>query len=249
MSRERCYRCFWPKALCWCDSIQAMPTRTRIVFLMHPKEFKDQRTGTGRLTHLCLADSELHMGIRFGAHERVQALIHDPGNCPMLLYPGSEARVLPGGLQPVDLAGRRLVVFVLDGTWACAAKMLRLSPDLQQLPRLMLPPTAPSGFVIKHQPAVGCLSTLEATHELLRALETAGLDHYALPDQLPGLLRRMQDFLIRCALDPSRPGYRRQPYRAPAARRTTRGPGTARPLKLFPAAAAADLGHPTGWGG
>jgi len=41
----------------------AMATRTKLVFLMHPKEFKDQRTGTGRLTHLCLADSELHMGI------------------------------------------------------------------------------------------------------------------------------------------------------------------------------------------
>jgi len=111
MSRERCYRCFWPKALCWCDSIRPMPTRAKFVFLMHPKEYKDQRTGTGRLTHLCLADSELHMGIGFDEHAAVQALIRDPANFPMLLYPGPLARVLPGGVQPAELAGRRLSFF------------------------------------------------------------------------------------------------------------------------------------------
>jgi DTW domain-containing protein YfiP len=234
MSREKCYRCFWPKALCWCASIRPMPTRTKFVFLMHPKEFKDQRTGTGRLTHLCLADSELHMGIDFENHQPVQAVLRDPSNLPLLLYPGPQARVLPGGLQPEALAGRRLVVFLLDGTWACARKMLRLSPSLQRLPRLMLPPVAPSRFVIKQQPVKGCLSTLEATHELLLALEHAGLDRYVQPEQLPGLFHRMQDFLIGCARDPSRPGYRRQPYGEPGQRRATRGPGTTRPLRLFP---------------
>jgi len=211
-----------------------MPTRTKFVFLMHPKEFKDQRTGTGRLTHLCLADSELHMGIGFDEVEVVQALIRDPANFPVLLYPGPQARMLPGGLHQEELGERRLVVFLLDGTWACAAKMLRLSATLRRLPRIMFPPAAPSGFVIKQQPVVGCLSTLEATHELLLGLERAGLDHYALPEQLPGLFHRMQDFLIRCARDPSRPGYRRQPYGTPGERRGTRGPGTSRPLKLFP---------------
>ena len=38
MSREMCYRCFWPEPLCWCRSITPMATRTRLVFLMHPKE-------------------------------------------------------------------------------------------------------------------------------------------------------------------------------------------------------------------
>jgi len=233
MSREMCYRCFWPKALCWCGRIQPMATRTKFVFLMHPKEWKEQRTGTGRLTHLCLADSDLIMGIGFDAEERVQALIADPANFPVLLYPGPLARALPGGLQPAELAGRRLVVFLLDGTWACARKMLRVSPSLQRLPRIVFPPGAPSRFIIKQQPVAGCLSTLEATHELLLALERAGLDRYPDPAQLPGLLTRMQDFLIKCAMDPSRPGYRRQPYGTPDQRRETRGADTARPLKLF----------------
>ena len=134
--RETCYRCFWPKALCWCPSLRAMETRTRFVFLMHPKEFKQEKAATGRLTRLCLANSELHMGMGFDDDEAVQALIEDPANFPVLLYPGREALNLSEA--PVhDLAsfrerlGRlRLTVFLLDATWAGARKMLRLSPGL-----------------------------------------------------------------------------------------------------------------------
>ncbi len=229
MSRETCYRCFWPKSLCWCPTLQAMPTRTRFVFLMHPKEFKQEKAATGRLTRLCLENSELHMGTAFDDDEDVQALIRDPINFPVLLYPGRDARnVSTGGLTAADLGGRRLVVFLLDATWACARKMLRLSPTLQRLPRVMFTATAPSRYVIKQQPQEGCLSTLEATHELLMALERAGIDSYPLPDQLLGVFQRMQDFQIRCATDPNRPGYRRKPYSEPGQRKPAQGRSGAR---------------------
>ena len=236
MSRETCYRCFWPKALCWCPSIQPMETRTRFVFLMHPKEFKKEKASTGRLTHLCLAASEIHMGIGFDTHEEVQALIADPGNFPVLLYPGLEARNLSsGGLGPAELGHRRLTVFLLDATWSCARKMLRLSPSLQRLPRVMFTPAGRSRYVIKQQPQDGCLSTLEATHELLLALARSGLDRYPLPEQLLSLFDRMQEFQIRCAADPSRPGYRRQPYSAPGERAAAHGRSGARRSRFLKA--------------
>ncbi|MDB6114453.1 MAG: protein YfiP [Lacunisphaera sp.] len=229
--REMCYRCFWPQPLCWCASLQPMPTRTRFVFLMHPKEFKAEKAGTGRLTHLCLPNSELHVGTGFDGDEAVQALINDRGNYPVLLYPGHNAVNL--STSPKDdaqlltlnseLESRRLVVFLLDATWSGARKMLRLSPSLQRLPRIMFTPSAPSRYVIKQQPQAGCLSTLEAVHELLTVLERAGLDDYRQPDQLLGLFQRLQDFQIKCAADPSRPGYRRNPYSDPAARIQGRG--------------------------
>ena len=224
MSRETCYHCFWPQSLCWCASIHPMTTRTRFIFLMHPKEFKREKAGTGRLTHLCLPNSEIHMGIGFDEHESVQALINNPRHFPVLLYPGETARNLSNGdLNASDLGGRTLVVFLLDATWACARKMLRLSPSLQRLPRIMFTPTAPSRYIIKQQPQAGCLSTLEATHELLITLERAGLDDYAQPEQLLGLFARMQDFQIKCARDPSRLGYRRQPYSEPCDRTGLKG--------------------------
>lgn len=227
MPRETCYRCFWPKALCWCPSLVPMPTRTRFVFLMHPKEFKQEKAATGRLTHLCLPNSELHMGIGFDRAEAVQVLIRDPLNYCVLLYPGPAAVNLSAPAAIPDFATalgpRRLVVFLLDATWAGARKMLRLSPTLQALPRIMFTATAPSRYIIKQQPQAGCLSTLEATHELLLAFARAGLDEYPLPAQLLGVFDRMQDFQIRCARDPARPGYRRHPYSDPATRLPARG--------------------------
>jgi DTW domain-containing protein YfiP len=227
--RETCYRCFWPRSLCWCGSITPMATRTRFVFLMHPKEFKQEKAATGRLTHLCLAESEIHMGIGFDDHEAVQALIRDPAHVPVLLYPGRDALNLTTVTATTDdvrlatlraeLRQRRLVVFLLDATWGLGRKMLRLSPSLQRLRRIMFTPTAPSRYVIKQQPHAGCLSTLEATHELLCMLERTGLDAYPLPDQLLVLFQRMQDFQLRCAADPDRPGYRRRAYK-PAVERS-----------------------------
>ena len=229
-----------------------MPTRTRFVFLMHPKEFKEEKAGTGRLTHLCLPNSELHMGLGFDESEPVQSLLADPANHGVLLYPGRDAlnlseaaAALPGAgsgaqgtleaegaatgaaLQTLrsQLATRRLVVFLLDATWSGARKMLRLSPSLQRLPRIMFTPSAPSRYIIKQQPQEGCLSTLEAVHELLLVLEKNGLDRYEQPAQLLALFDRMQRYQMDCAADPNRPGYRRQAYSDPAARRKSRADG------------------------
>jgi DTW domain-containing protein YfiP len=231
MSREMCYRCFWPRPLCWCGSIRPMATRTRFLVLMHPKEFKEEKAGTGRLTHLCLADSEIQVGVGFDDHERVQEILRDPDLAPFLLYPGSGAVDLTASpdllhrpdLAPVVRGEKRLLVVILDATWSGARKMLRLSPTLQRLPRVMFRPSAPSRFVIKQQPQPGCLSTLEAVHELLHALTRAGLDRYPDPEQLPGIFTRMQDHQIRCANDPSLPGYRKKPYGDPTKRRTSSG--------------------------
>jgi DTW domain-containing protein YfiP len=217
-----CYKCYWPEPLCWCGSITPMATRTKFVILMHPYEFKRIKANTGRLTHLCLADSEVHIGIEFDGHEAVQALINDPKNYPVLLYPGKDAvdlsKLLPADPQlsalNSHLAQRRLVVFLLDATWRLVRPMLRLSPSLQRLPKIMFSNAAPSRYVIKRQPEPGCLSTLEATHELLLALDRSGLDRYAMPEQLLAVFQRMQDIQIKHTAENKRLGISRYDRRA-----------------------------------
>lgn len=227
-----------------------MATETRFVFLTHPKEFKEEKAATGRLTHLCLERSEIRMGVGFDGDGEVQALLRDPGLFPVLLYPGPGARNLSrGDLVPADLAGRRLVVLLLDATWSLGRKMLRLSPSLQRLPRVMFTPEARSRYLIKQQPHPSCLSTLEATHEMLLALERSGLDRYPDPGQLLGLFDRMQDFQMRCAADPARPGYRRQPYSPAAERAAPRGRSGARRRRLFAFGPAPDHGPSLASGG
>lgn len=214
--RAFCWRCFWPQERCWCGEISAQSVKTHFVFLMHPKEFKQEKAGTGRLTALSLAGSSIEMGIGFDDHPAVNRLIDDPRNFPVLLYPSPGAmNVSEGGLDPAVLGDRLLVVFLLDATWACAKKMLTQSTRLQTLPKLMFTPVEKSRFVIKRQPHEWCLSTLEATHQLLGALAASGLDGYPDPLALPTLFEKMQAFQIACASDPARSGYRKKPYKSP----------------------------------
>ena len=208
MGREMCYKCNRPQQLCWCGQITPMATRTKFVILMHPYENRQIKLNTGRLTHFCLADSELYVGESFDEHKAVQALINDPGNYPVLRYPGKGARDLSKGeLHASDFSGRRLVVFLLDATWRLVRPMLRLSHSLQQLPKIMFSNATPSRYVIKRQPEPECLSTLEATHELLLALDRSGLDHYSMPEQLLTHFMRMQEFQVKCAEENRRVDY------------------------------------------
>ncbi len=242
MSRVMCYRCYWPARHCWCGSITPMPTRTKFVFLMHPYEFKRVKANTGRLTHLCLRDSELHLGIGFDEHEAVQALINDPRNFPVLLYPSRDAIDLSALPQSdaqfatlsAQLASRRLVVFLLDATWRLVRPMLRTSLSLQRLPHIMFSGAAPSRYRIKRQPEPGCLSTLEATHELLLALDRSGLDAYSQPQQLLDLFQRMQDFQIRRTAENALHGDRRHVRRITAAPAAGETRAIAKRRRIFP---------------
>ncbi|HZZ20470.1 MAG TPA: tRNA-uridine aminocarboxypropyltransferase [Opitutaceae bacterium] len=231
MPRVMCYRCFWPQTLCWCSSLKPMMTKTRFLFLMHPKEYKQEKAGTGRLTQLCLPNSSLHMAIDVREDDEVGRILADERFHPVLLYPGVEALNLSAGSTAVpDLVAeaKTLLVVILDATWSGARKMLRLSAPLRKLPRIMFTPKEPSRYVIKQQPQDGCLSTLEATHELLMVLEARGLDAYPDAGQLLSLFKRMQDYQIQCACDPGRPGYRRAAYSKVSERRPSRGRGMAR---------------------
>jgi DTW domain-containing protein YfiP len=187
---------------------------------MSPKEYKVTKANTGRLTHLCLPNSELHMGTAFDDHAAVQAVLNDPQNHCVLLYPGKTATNLSDPAQipmlGAQLHQRRLVVVLIDATWRGARTIHRLSLTLQRLPRIKFTPTTPSRYVIKRQPRPDCLSTLEAVHELLLVLEQTGLDQYPRPEQLVEVFHRMQNFQLKCAADPNRQGYRHHPRRDPA---------------------------------
>jgi DTW domain-containing protein YfiP len=182
-----------------------MRFRTAFAILMHPKEARRQRTGTGRICKLCLEGSRIIIGQDFDDNRDLGLLLADPALYPVLLFPG------PGAMAPSDPAlaaalsdGRRLLVIVLDATWPCARKMYRHSPILQALPRVGIAPSHPSRWLFKRQPRPDCLSTLEAIHELLLSLEEAGLEDYPDKEQLLGLFARLQEYQVGSAADPGR---------------------------------------------
>jgi DTW domain-containing protein len=171
------------------------------VLLTHVKEYKRERTGTGRLACINLANCEIIPGLAFDRVPRVRELADDPGNYPVLLYPSPGAIELgsddtAGAGLAEELGDRRLVVFLIDATWACSRSALRASPRIASLPRLKFRPRELSRWVIKRQPRDYCLSTIEAVHELLAALEAAGLDTYPDKGRLLEAFAAMQDYQL-----------------------------------------------------
>ena len=177
MSRPLCHTCRRPEATCLCACITPVLTRTRFVLLTHPLEHKKTGIGTGRITHLSLLRSEVHIGIDFRRHQRVNALIDAPDTDCRLLYPGADTQNLSRGEyrpQPEQLP----VFFLIDSTWACAKKVLRRSDNVRGLPRVGFDVTVTSGFAIKRQPRPECLATVEAAHRCLTLLGAEGHEDF-----------------------------------------------------------------------
>lgn len=181
-ARAKCYRCYRPKSSCMCDHVKPIATRTKFVILMHPKEFQKVKNGTGHLTHLSLPNSELYIGVDFRDHQRVNELLDDSSKLCYVLYPGETSHNL--NEKGIEAEGRELVIFVIDATWSTAEKLLKVSTNLQALPKLSFTHTKSSAFTIKEQPEAYCLSTIESTLSILELLhehkmETIGQEGFA----------------------------------------------------------------------
>jgi DTW domain-containing protein len=166
-TRSSCARCRRPEPVCFCGHIRALPTRTRVLLLQHPKE-RRVGVGTARMAHLALPNSDLRVGLDFSLDPVVRAAVDAPGSV-CVLFPR------PGAMDVAELPrDRPLTLVVLDGTWALARKLLRLNPMLAALPAVAFTPRRPSEYRIRRQPAAACVSTIEALSEVLTALEPEG---------------------------------------------------------------------------
>lgn len=214
--RVSCWTCYRPRVSCLCPHITKFSTQTYFVLLMHPREHKKERIGTGRITHVSLTNSQVIVDVDFTQNKMVNQLIQDESNFCVLLYPGTTSlNVSKGEFDQRPLKDKRLVVFILDGTWTCAKKMLGLSHNLRSLTRLMFESTMKSQFYIKQQPHPQCLSTIETTFELLKALTKQGLEASGDWDKLLIPFQKMQEYQVQCAMDPAKSRYRGGKYKTP----------------------------------
>ena len=143
---------------------------------MHPKEAYKQRTGTGRLAHLTLVDSEIIVGIDFTENKRLNTLIQDENYYPVLMYPSPDAWTATGYREnePHTLkeacGEKKLLVILVDATWACAKKMVKLSKNIQVLPKISFTAGYKSIFTFKTEPQDDFISTIETCYYLLKEL-------------------------------------------------------------------------------
>lgn len=200
-NRPLCLKCLRAEAVCLCAGIRQFSPFFQVVLLQHPKERKNT-IGTARFTHLTLANSRLIAGSEFETDPAVNLILGDPKNYCVVLFPGptsvniSEARdsFLRDIPQSRDGGTCRLIVFVIDGTWAHAKGMIRRSPRLSELPRISFTVSEPSTYRVRKQPHEYCLSTVEAVAKLVKILDPA------MPaDSLIETFGRMVEWQIECA--------------------------------------------------
>lgn len=209
-----CYKCFRLSQNCLCHLIQPFETKIKFVILMHPMEAKKEKIGTGRVCLASLKNSQMIMGIDFTDDQEVNGLIQNPNNYCMTMYPGEKSiNVSEHDVSPLKEKmdqEKTLVVFLIDGTWPCAKKMMKLSTNINQLPRVSFTSSKKSIFEIKEQPADFCLSTLESIHFFIEECNRRGLENTNHEeDQMLNVFKEMIKFQIQCSEDPSKSNYAR----------------------------------------
>lgn len=162
--REICLRCRRPKRVCWCEAVTKVPSRTRVVFIQHPREFKVP-VSTCRMAHLSLPNSELHVALTATGTPALEDVCRRPGTA--VLFPTEDAV----DADAIEVPPETLVV--VDGTWSNARKVVINCPLLSKLPRVAFRPEAPSRYRIRAEPDDDFVSTIEATAIVLEKLERA----------------------------------------------------------------------------
>jgi len=173
--REKCYNCNRPKKSCLCQYINQIQTNTKFVILMHPKEFRKTKNNTGKITQQSLKNSEIHVGIDFTDNKNINDLINNPSNNCFVLYPSQTSIKL--NHENIKQTNKNIVIFIIDSTWPCSNKILRLSKNLQKLQYVSFEHNKISQYKIKTQPNDLSLSTIESTLCVLELLNKQHIEN------------------------------------------------------------------------
>jgi DTW domain-containing protein YfiP len=176
---------------------------------MHPKEYKKEKNGTGLMTKLQLENSEIIVGVDFTNNNRVNEILTNDKKCSFLLYPGKDNFNLSirKSSELNSVMGNNPHIFILDGTWHWARKMLKLSKNLQKLKRVSFDNKIHSKFIIKQQPESLCLSTIESVYTVINLLKEGELEQC----ETKGFLipfEKMIEYQLEYILDPNNKNYR-----------------------------------------
>lgn len=216
--RTLCVTCTQPNFSCYCHLIQPFESFINFVILIHPIEAK-RRIATGRMSYLSIKDSHLIKGQDYTENNKVNDLIADTNYHSMILYPGRNSQNLSTMTvqqrQQMTPRDKKLRLFVIDGTWATARKMVRQSTNISTLPRICFSPTTPSSFRVRKQPHAGCYSTIEAVHHTIELMKPVQAEADTRPhDQLlkvfDYMVEKQLDFIRSSNLNLRESTYRRE---------------------------------------
>ncbi|XP_057659632.1 tRNA-uridine aminocarboxypropyltransferase 2 [Diorhabda carinulata] len=192
LMRDVCSDCYRPSTVCYCKwlPVPRMYPKSRIILLQHPAEEK-RCLRTATMLELSLHPSKclVFKGKRFpGKYSVLEEILNTPDT--ILLYPSRTA---------VDIRDvvvnevKSYNIVLIDGTWPQAKAIYTGSPILHSLKQVKILDNDTSNYIIRTQPADGCLSTIETAALTLGLLEKD--DSYN--DKLCKPLKAMCDFQLQ----------------------------------------------------
>ncbi len=219
-----CLNCRRRLLTCVCHLIKPFETKSRFLILMHPMEYKKEKVGTGRFSHLILKNSHVIVDVNFDDNLELKSFLCDSHYETFLLYPGDQVINLSQVSNSfTSKTSKNIQIIIIDGTWPCAKKMVKLSTILHDLPRLSFDTKITSRFKIKHQPMPGCLSTVESIYQVIFELNRLGLEKTLnLENNLLDVFDYTVNQQIELAKDETKQGYRRRPFTSPDSRRISK---------------------------
>lgn len=168
---QRCPRCLINKALCFCEFIPSVQTKTKVSLIVHIKE-KVLSSNTAHLAHQCLTNSEFYYrGLKDQPFDTTFKL--DENYSPLYLYPSDKAEVLTNEyLSSID---KPIQLIVPDGSWRQAKKFHKRVPLFKEIPHVKLPEIPKSIYELRKQKFENSVCTMEAIAYALGIIENQSI--------------------------------------------------------------------------
>ncbi|CAM4170706.1 tRNA-uridine aminocarboxypropyltransferase [Pseudoalteromonas byunsanensis] len=180
MKRNFCSKCHYPINTCVCKYVSpSLHTQTKIVILQHPDE-ANLAKNTARLLQLQLNNIQLYVGQKPEDFQQARELTGYK-RCA-LLYPGENAVTV----QQMQQLPALDILFVIDGTWKKAHKILALNSWLLALQAVTFDAIPENQYRIRKAEQAHSLSTLESVSLFINQYE--GVDHQPLLALLKGMI-------------------------------------------------------------
>jgi DTW domain-containing protein YfiP len=179
--QPRCDGCGVIAPRCICARLPRVALPFRLVVVQHGKE-RAKPTNTARLLPRVVERCTI---VTYATHLRPwsPALLDEGRDASrdggarderrLLLYPDADATPLDRATA-ASWAHSPHCLVVLDGTWRQAGRLARKAEGLRELPRVALPPGAPSRWTVRRAPRPEAVATFDAIVRVAELLPDRG---------------------------------------------------------------------------
>jgi len=186
---HRCIHCRIRFDLCVCAQSPRLALPTRVLVLMHAKEFR-RGSNSGHLARLALTNASVVQWGRPQERLTLDDLSSPAERAPLMLFPAQGAEPLTPELAAT--LARPVTLIVPDGNWGQASQMMKRMPGMARARRVALDGPTLNVMRMRRNVQEDRMSTFEALAQAVGALEGEAAGEALLKFYQLVLTRQMQ---------------------------------------------------------